>query len=282
MAAAQARRAGQAMRTGLAWLAGMAAAAGLAAVMFWPRRLPDLARFVRGTEFVRLQSAASAWVDENFALIERGAPWLDRAGRQVTDVCETGTASRTLRIPRDPLSVTCSREVTVVYGLDGRLQDRLGGLAVALGAAGWGSRDGDTTVPLRALGRDRPPEWPVNWSPVPGFALPAMLETMPPARRFPLKRWLGMGIGWISRGEPADLVTTTATSGQAGLRAATATAQPVEISGSDVTGLAGQALARHEHAIAIRITIGYYLNANINARPGRLRKRVLPALPARA
>ena len=187
------------MAGALGWLAGAAAAAGLATVMLWPRRLPDLARFVRGAEFGQFQSAAAVWVDQNFALTERSAPWLDPAGRQVLDRCQTGTGSRALRIPPDPPSVTCSREVTVVYGLDGLLQDRLTELAAAIGAAGWGDRHGDTTVPLRDLGRAKPPEWSIDWSPVAGFALPAVLETMPPARQFPLKRWLDMGIGWISR-----------------------------------------------------------------------------------
>jgi hypothetical protein len=282
MAKARLRRAGRAVLGAPGGLAGTAAAAGLAAAMLWPRRLPDLARFVRGAEFGRLQFAAAAWVDQSFALIERGAPGLDRAGRQVVDRCETGTGSRTLRIPGDPPSVTCSREVTVVYGVDGRLRDRLAGLAAAIGAAGWGDRHGDTTVPLRDLGRGKPPEWSIDWSPVTGFALPAVLETMPPDRRFPLKRWLDMGIGWVSRGEQADLVTTTAAVRPVDVSAATATYQPVEVSGADVADLAGRALARHEHAIAIRIRIDYYLNTNINAQPGRLRKRLLPALPGRA
>jgi hypothetical protein len=52
--------------------------------------------------------------------------------------------------------------------------------------------------------------------------------------------------------------------------------QPVEVGGSDVGDLADRALARHQHAIAIRISVGYYLNWNVNARPRRPRKRLLP------
>ena len=77
-------------------------------------------------------------------------------------------------------------------------------------------------------------------------------------------------------GEPAELVTTTAAERPFDVRAASATYQPVQVSGADVGDLAGQALARHEHAIAIRIRIDYYLNTNVNTRPGRLRKRLLP------
>jgi hypothetical protein len=50
----------------------------------------------------------------------------------------------------------------------------------------------------------------------------------------------------------------------------------VEVGGADVGDLTVQAPARHQHAIAIQIKIGYYLNTNVNARPGRLRKRLLP------
>jgi hypothetical protein len=278
MVAGRMRRGGRVVLRAAQWPAGAAVAGVLAAIMIAPRRVPDLARFTRGAEFGQLQSAAAAWADQNFALIERGAPGLDRVGRQVLDRCETGLGSRPLSVPRDPPSVTCTREITVVYGADGRLDDRLAELAAALGAAGWGDRHGDTTVALRDLGRRQPPEWPVDWSPVAGFGLPGALETMPPDRRFPLKRWLDMGIGWTSRGKRAGLVTTTALSGPDDPRAATATYRPVEAGGTDVTDLVGQALARHEHAIGIRIGICYYLNANASARPGRLRKRPLPVL----
>lgn len=270
------RRVGRRILGALLWPAGAAVAALLAAIMLSPRRVPDLARLTRDEEFGQVQSAAATWVDQNFELIELGAPWLDRVGRQVLDRCETGLDSRPLSIPRDPPSVNCSREVTVVYGLDGRLDGRLDELAAALGAAGWGDRHGDTTVPLRDLGRREPPEWPVDWSPRPGLGLPAVLETMPPERRFPLRRWLDMGIGWISRRGPADLVTTTAAGRPGDAGTARATYHPVEVGGPDIGDLADQALARHEHAIAIRIRIDYYLNANVNARPGRLRKRLLP------
>jgi len=55
-------------------------------------------------------------------------------------------------------------------------------------------------------------------------------------------------------------------------RTATPVCQPVEVGGADVGDLTVQALARHQRAIAIRIKIGYYLNTNVNARPGRLQK----------
>ena len=275
--AAGLRRVGRGALGVLTWPAGMAVAALLAAILVSPRRVPDLARFTRSASFGQLRSAAATWADSNFELIEGGAPWLDRVGGRVVDRCETGLDSRPFSIPRDPPSVTCTREITVVYGLDGGLDGRLAELAAVLAAAGWGDRDGDTTLPLPDLDRCEPPKWPVSWSPVEGFGLPAVLETMPPDRRFPLNRWLEMGIGWVSRGRPAELVTTTAGGWHSGdPRTATPVCQPVEVDGADVGDLTVQALARHQHAIAIRIKIGYYLNTNVNARPGRLRKRLLP------
>jgi hypothetical protein len=277
MVAGLARRVSRRALTVLGWPAGAVGAVLGAAVLFSPRRVPDLARLAGSPGLGRLQSAAAAWADRNFELIESGAPWLDRAGRWVSDYCETGLNSRPFSIPRDPASVTCSREVTVVYGSDGGLDGRLAALAAALGTAGWGDRDGDTTAPIPDLDRREPPEWGIDWSPVEGFALPGLLETMSPHHKFPLKRWLDMGIGWTSRSQPAELVTTTAAGRRGDPRNATATYQPVQISGTAVGRLAEQALARHKHAIAIRITITYYLNTNVNASPGRLRKKLLPA-----
>ena len=118
--------------------------------------MPNLGRFTRSAGFGQLQTAAAAWVGQNFELIENGAPWLDRAGCWVLDRCETGLDSRPLVIPRDPPRLLCTREVTVVYGLDGSLASRLADLAAVLGTMGWGDRRGDTTVPLRDLGRRGP------------------------------------------------------------------------------------------------------------------------------
>jgi hypothetical protein len=276
MAGRLARRVSRRALTALSWPAGAVVTVLLGAILFLPRRVPDLARLTGSPGLGRLQAAAAAWADQNFELIESGAPWLERAGRWVSDYCETGLNSSSFRIPREPPSVTCSREITVVYGADGGLDGRLAALAAVLGTAGWGDRDGDTTAPIPDLDRRQPPEWCINWSPAGGFALPGLLETMPPDHRFRLKRWLDMGIGWISRNQPAELVTTTAADRRGDPRTASATYQPVEIGGTAVGRLAEHALARHEHAIAIRITITYYLNANVNASPDRLRKKMLP------
>jgi hypothetical protein len=266
------RRAGHRMRVVLDWPAGLALAVLYVLNAYSPRRVPDLGRFTRSAGFGEVQSAAAIWADQNFGLIEDGAPWLDPAGRWVLDRCETGLDSRALQIPRDPPKLTCTREVTAVYGLDGRLDARLAELAAVIGRAGWGGHQSDSTVPRPGLGRSPPPAWPVDWSPAAGVSLPPVLGTRPPGQQVRLD----MGIGWISRGAPASLVTTRASGSADDPRAATATYQPVEVGGSDVGDLADRALSGHQHAIAIRISVGYYSNWNVNARPGRPRKRLLP------
>jgi hypothetical protein len=124
----------------------------------WPRRVPNLARLTRTAGFGRLQSASAAWLEDSFALIERAAPWLDRAGQWTCDRCHTswgpGSGLTWFKFPRDPPSAGCGREVTVVYGFDGDLPGRLAGLAEALAAAGWGEMGhGGAWVPLRDLSR---------------------------------------------------------------------------------------------------------------------------------
>jgi hypothetical protein len=266
MTADLARRVRRGAAAALWWPAGMAVAALYVAVMASPRRVPDLVRFTRSAEFGQLQGAAAAWLDQSWELIDAGAPWLDRVGGQVFDRCETSLQTRAFSIPRDPPRLTCERGITVVYGLDGSLGGRLAELAAALPAAGW-----DTT---RSTGPDldrKPAIWGVSWSPGTGVPLPAVLETMPPEHRRPLH--LHMRISWVSRGDWLGQMSA----GQAGPPAATATYRPVEITGTDPEQLAAQALARHEHAIAISVLVPYYQNANVNAQPYRLRRKALPA-----
>lgn len=290
------------VREVLAW--PVVALAGLLMWLYrsWPRWVPDLARLTRTGEFRQIQSASAAWLERNFELIERAAPSLDRAGSWVCDRCHTSweTGLPWLRLPRPAPRVGCSREVTVVYGFDESLAAGLAGLAAALAAVGWGEGGyGGTWVPLRDLGRrqvrdylSEPPVWPCRWSPVPGLGLPTGLEMESIHSYQDGRGWLDMGLGWASRGQQAELVTTRAIEepGARGLparrdrtralgwpedlSAACAIYQPVEIGGPGVDQLAAQALARHEHAAAIRIKIHYY--PNVTTGQHRLRRRLLP------
>ena len=260
----------------LLWPAGAVLDRAWAASASWPRRVPDLDRFTRRAYFRRLHASAAAWADGNFERIEQRLPWLDRAGRYVRDRCETDLTSNPFSFPRDPPRVTCRRESTVVYGFDGSLRGSLTQVADGVRAAGWGEWRGEPEAAVPDMAGRTPPVWPLAWAPVPGFALPDGLETMPPDRRFPVESWLRMGIGWASRGEAADLVTTRETSRTGDPRAATATYRPVNIAGDDTRQLTAHAMARHEHALAIRVDITYYKNPNVNARPGRMRKKMFP------
>jgi hypothetical protein len=273
----------------------------------WPRWVPDLARFTRSAGFGQLHSAWEGWLDRNFELIENGAPWLDRAGSWVFDCCHTSelaTGGGGLdwgSIPRPPPEVRCERAVTAVYGFDGSLRDRFAGLAAALAAAGWEEDDSWTRlgeVSRREEGRGLPGSYVerFRWSPVPGPGLPPGLSPAS-ADYYWARKGLGsveMGVGWISRGQPAGLLTTrhydqpgdrgrtanlewAKSHGWPGdLVAANAVYRPVEISGADVDELAGRAVARHEHAVAIRITAHYYRNAGLAG--DRLRKRLRPVV----
>lgn len=262
---------------GLTWPAGALLVTLWRASRSWPRRPPDLARLTRRPDFGEFQAVAARWLDRHFELIEAAAPWLDPAGRSVLDRCRTTLGSHPFSFPRDPPSVSCDRAITVVYGFDGSVPGRLDDLAVALVAAGWGDRRGESLLPATDLGRSVPPAWPLDWAPVPALDLPPGLERIPPDRTLGLNHRLDMGIGWISRGQPAAALTTTRQLGWPGdPRVATPVHRPVEVSGPDVAGLAARALDRHSHAVAIRIEVGYYLNTNTNARNGRLRKRLRP------
>lgn len=269
----------------------------------WPRWVPDLARLARSAEFRRVQSVSAGWLERNFELIERGAPWLERVGRWVCDRCctswRTGSGLTWFQFPRDPPEVGCRREITTVYGFDGSLPGRLDELAGALAGAGWGEAGHGGWAALRDLSRRQtpaylpePPVWPCQWAPVPALGVPAGLELHTIHSRRSDRGWLDMGLGWTSRGQHAELVTDRG-SGEPGhrglpgdpaiiqalgwpadLRTANAIYQPVEIGGTGIDDLTGRALERHEHAAAIRILIHYY--PNVSTSRGRLRKRLRP------
>jgi hypothetical protein len=263
-------RVAQGARTAARWPLEWIIAVLLVGLMLWPRRLPDLPRFARGDGFRQLQSAVAAWVEQNWALIEDGAPWLDRVGCLVVDSCETEQNSPGfISIPLPPPSLACTRAYTVVYGTDGTLQERLTRLPGVLAGAGWDNAS-------LALPSGKPLEfWGLRWSPVPALGFPARPQALPPEQRFP--HWTHMRVTWGSRGEPTDNISLASLAGAP--KAATVTYQPVEVRGSDLGHLVAQALTRHRHAIAISISVCYYFNANVNVGPGRPPKKLLPAWP---
>ena len=268
MTADVARRVRRGAAAALWWPAGMAVAALYVAIMASPRRVPDLARFTRSAEFGQLQGAAAAWLDQAWELIDAATPWLDRVGGQVFDRCETSLQTRAFSIPRDPPSLTCQRGITVVYGLDGGWRPaRRACCRPARGRLGHHQVHRARPRPqARHLGRQLVAR---HRGPAPGRArddAAGTQETVAPAHARQL-------------GQPRRLARADVP--RPGPPTATATYRPVEITGTDPEQLAGQALARHEHAIAISVLVPYYLNANVNAHPCRLRRKALPAWESR-
>jgi hypothetical protein len=84
--------------------------------------------------------------------------------------------------------------------------------------------------------------------------------------------WLGLG--WLSRGEPGIIAPGPAE--PADPTRADPLCQPVEVSGPLVAEVAAEALAQHEHAIAIDLSGRYYVNASATSGPDRLPGRALP------
>lgn len=147
--------------------------------------------------FRRLRRTAAGWIDDHFRLIEQHAPWLDPAGQQTVDFCVTSLQSRQGRIPRDPPGVQGHRLVRRVYTLDGRPARRLGELAQALAAVGWGQMaDLEKTAAMVDLAQRHPPVGDFSWRPVPGFGLPPGLELQPPARQWPTWRGIHLVVDW--------------------------------------------------------------------------------------
>jgi hypothetical protein len=236
------------------------------AFRIWPQRLPDLRWLARRDDFRQLQAGAAAWADRHFERIEASAPWLDPVGRWVADYCQTSQDTRAFSFPPDPPSTWCKREVTAIYGTDGYLDGRLAQLRAALGAAGWTIADHMVLFGMRS---GESLMWPFHWSASDGLSPSVSLETIP-------ARGLDMGVGWATRGRRPELRTDRGTIRSGDPRIATAMYQPVEVGGTSMDRLASEALARHQHTIAIRIGIDYYYNSNVNAEPGRLRKRLFP------
>lgn len=243
-----------------------------------PRRVPNLARFTRSARFRRLHADVAPWAVKHFEIIEANAPWLIPAGQEAADCCWTDLTSQALAFP-DTTSVQCQRVLLRIYGADGTLPGRLSELARAIGAAGWGTLDGDTTIPLAGLECQDPPTRPISWRPVPGFGLPEGLQLMPVARQFPTWRWAHMQIGWASRGQSTRAVTqlSPAQSGRHARRSPVC--EPLQATSDRTADTVNLVLTAHEHAVAVRIEFTYYIHLNATRGPARMTPRLLPYRP---
>lgn len=253
------------------------AGAGALFLITWhaPRRLPDLVRFTAGARFASLHDPAAAWTGAQFRLIESGASWLHLAGRRLDDYCRVSD-DKSLDLRLAPIGAECRRSETAIYGADGPLSARLAELGAVLGHAGWADffSYGAASIPAGSLQSQRPPVTG-QWQ---SASAPGGPEAVPPAG---VRQGRQLTVGWTSRGQPPDPQWTLDGRWHQGQppapeppRTASRYCQPVDCRYADTEALAADALSSHEHAIALRIGICYYLNPDVRRFP--MRKRILP------
>ena len=148
-------------------------------------------------EFKIIRDDGVAWLDRHFELIEQGAPWLHRIGRDVWDTCNGSVPSPSLFdfAPKSGPGVVCRRAVTTVYGFDGQ-ETGIPPVAQAFSAAGWEIRriSGGATLAV--------------WRPGEGIGYPSYGEGMPPWGGKPIiapqmqVSWLSSGEGTTARRDP--------------------------------------------------------------------------------
>ena len=253
------------------------AGAGALFLITWhaPRRLPDLVRFTASAGFASLHDPAAGWTGAQFGLIESGAPWLELTGRRLDEYCRVSD-DKSLDLRLAPIGAECRRSETAIYGADGPLPARLAELGAVLGHAGWVDffSYGTPSIPAGSLQSQRPPVTG-QWQPAPA---PGGPEAVPPAG---VRQSRQLTVGWASRGQLPDQQWTLDGRWHQGQpaspeppRTVSRQCQPVDCLYADTEALAADALSKHEHAIALRIGICYYLNPDVRRFP--MRKRILP------
>lgn len=87
---------------------------------------------------------------------------------------------------------------------------------------------------------------------------------------------------WTTRTHPAHTTLDPVWPPPHAARQPTASHQPLEFSGAllpaDISEFAAPALERHEHAVALMIELGYYVNRETTTDSHRLPKRLMPKL----
>ena len=272
------------MRTGV-WATGMKS---LARAMEM-RRQPNLRRLARRRSFQHLRAVSAQWLERHFELIEASAPELERVGTEQWDWCGGSARWRGLA-PGFPASAGCGRSMTVVYGFDGPLMERLDDLGEALLTAGWGRLKNERADggPIRQFwvaltgqelvervasdsnARLRRVVYP-EWRPNSALSRPADMEATPPWGGSPLSPrmsvWCGSG-GQERRVEAADHLERA--------RRAPRNYLLLETSEVQQRALEDRALAARDHAVALQISLNYYSNPNVKARPHRVPRYWLP------
>jgi hypothetical protein len=244
---------------------------GAAWVVLTSRRQLNLPRWVRGRTFTDLHGHIVAWLDDHFATIERGAPWLHRFGVDVWDYCH-GEVNSTFDFTlarRFRASAGCMRDVIVVYGFDGDVAGRLDQLAEALSTVGW-RRTGPH--PLRP--------WAdadgalLTWQPNATVSYPPGMERKPAWGSTTLDPIMWMV--WSSRGQTTSLGPNPKRTPDD-----TRNDLTVESRATEYWKLPDAALEQHDHALVVKVSLSYYSNPNPLARRHRIPRYLLPTRPVR-
>jgi hypothetical protein len=218
-----------------------------------PRRRPRLDRITRRPDFEERQAQAVRWVDEHLRQIEDRAPWLVRFGAHVEDACWLDLAqSGWFPSHSNRWGAGCSRNVTVIYGADGRRSAQVEKLAAALYSLGWGYYsypDPGAQISAHLISAGTASH--ASWRPRDDVPRP------PGSGRAHLPDDHGASVSLLVRTEHRDVPSLTDIP-RSGPRPATPFFQPVEMSGDQVSNLAGKALRAHRHAFLIEIRISYY------------------------
>ena len=253
------------------------------------RRQPNVRRLARRPGFQQLRAVSAEWLERHFELIAANAPGFEPVGMEVRDSCGGSARARWFSLePGFPASAACVRSVTVVYGCDGRFLEVFDVLGEALFAAGWGKvkNEREGSGPLRQMwvaltGQDLAERRDVDsrggrvvyphWRPNSVLGLPAGIEGTAPWGGAPLSPYLW--VSCVSRGQgrrvlPADLLGLAQWAPRSYLL--------LEKSEAERQALEDHALAVHEHAVAVNISLTYYSNPNIKARPHRIPRYWLP------
>jgi hypothetical protein len=243
------------------------------------RRLrPDLRAFARTRQFARLQAAARAWSDAQFAALERAAPWLARLADEQVTTCQTGFQQQGV-LRRGIPGVTCTRITTAVYSVDGQLSQRLAELERWMARQGWT----DVTLqpgPTGQTSRTRPvtldPDlmfvlafWdPSSADPPLPAGIPAELKDRrsdPIGRRSAFR----MEVAWADQSSGQDTIRKVPTAPRLP-QADTVLFHAIEVSG-DLAARIDSILGTHPQVLAVRASVDLYRNPN--TRRQRLPRR---------
>jgi hypothetical protein len=234
------------------------------------RRQLNLKRWIRTRRFQDLHGHVVEWLDQHYATLERGSPWLHLVGTDAWDYC-SGRVHSLFEIslqPRYKASAGCTRDVIVVYGFDGDLTQRLHQLEPVLSTAGW-TRTGP--LPLQPWAQAQAAV--MRWEPTTALTYAPGLEEIPPYYERKLTPF--MWLSWYSRGQTSRLAPSPY--GRKALN--TRNHQAVQADSTEYWRFPASALAQYEHALVVHVILGYYGDQAALGWRHRIPRYLLPTRP---